>query len=96
VTTAVVAPAGTSAVDEIPATVATTDSGTSAARETATCTSTRPVPPSTLTCGRTSASRATDHADSPIGCQIPAVTSVGPQSQPKLHAILRTYWNGSG
>ena len=31
-----------------------------------------------------------------MSCQMPAVTRVGPQSQPKLQAILRMKWNGSG
>ncbi|CAM5722845.1 hypothetical protein SVIOM342S_06001 [Streptomyces violaceorubidus] len=67
-----------------------------AVRSTSTRTSTRPVPRWTVTSGRTSASRAVDHRSSRTGRQMPAVTRVGPQSQPKLHAILRMYWNGSG
>ena len=52
--------------------------------------STRPrAPGSTVTCGRTSASRAVDHCSRPIGPAMPLVTSTGPQSQPKLQAILR-------
>ena len=94
-TTAEVSPAGTGTVAEIPAIEADTVSGPSAARSTSTCTETRPVPPSTVTSGRTRASRAVDHASRPIGCQMPAVTSVGPQSQPKLQADLRMKLNGS-
>jgi hypothetical protein len=46
--------------------------------------------------GRTEASRAVLQPSSRTGRQMPAVTSVGPQSQPKLAAIFRTNWNGSG
>ncbi len=70
--------------------------GSSAARSSRTRTSTRPTPPPTVTCGRTSANRATDQQSRPIGRQMPAVTRVGPQSHPKLHACLRMKLNGSG
>lgn len=96
VSTAVRWPAGTTTSARTPATAARTVSGTSATRSTSTCTSTRPSRPSMVTSGRTVASRAVDQACRPISCQMPAVTSVGPQSQPKLQAILRMKWNGSG
>ena len=60
-----------------------------AARSTSTWTSTVPVLPSTVTSGRTAASRAVVQRCSVTGRQMPAVTSSGTQSQPKLHAILR-------
>ena len=47
---------------------------------------------STVTRGRTRAIRAVDQCSSRTGRQIPAVTRVGPQSQPKEQAILRMYW----
>ena len=50
---------------------------------------------STVTSGRTRAIRAVDQCSSRAGRQIPAVTRVGPQSQPKEQAILRMYWKGS-
>ncbi len=67
-----------------------------AVRSTVRCASTRPCVPVTVTRGRTRSIRAVDQCSSRAGRQIPAVTTVGPQSQPKLHAILRMYWNGSG
>lgn len=96
VSAAVRRPAGTVASPVTPATSARTVSGVSVARSTATCSSTRPCPSTTVTSGRTVSSRAVDQACSLISCQIPAVTSVGPQSQPKLQAILRMNGNGSG
>ena len=48
-----------------------------------------------VTSGRTRAIRAVDQRSSRTGRQIPAVTRVGPQSQPKEQAILRMYWYGS-
>jgi hypothetical protein len=59
------------------------------ARSIVTCTSTRPSP---LTSGRTDASRAPLHDRSPIGRQMPEVTTAGPQSQPKLQAIFLMNW----
>ena len=44
----------------------------------------------------TAASRAVDQCSIATGFQMPAVTRVGPQSQPKEQAILRMYWKGSG
>lgn len=67
-----------------------------AVRSRSTWISTRPVPSVTVTSGRTSDRRAVDHRSSRTGRHRPAVTRVGPQSQPKLHAILRMYWKGSG
>lgn len=67
-----------------------------AVRAARTWSSTRPVVPSTVTRGRTSASRAVDQCSSRTGRHMPAVTTVGPQSQPKEQAILRMYWKGSG
>ena len=58
-------------------------------RSTVTWTVSRPVVPSTVATGRTDASRATDHDSSVTGRQMPLVAVSGPQSQPKLHAILR-------
>ena len=49
-----------------------------------------PVPSTTSTSGRTAAIRAPDQDSSRTGRQIPAPAIVGPQSQPKLQAILRT------
>ena len=46
--------------------------------------------PSCRTTGRTCASRAVRQYRSSTGCQMPAVTRSGPQSQPKLQAILRS------
>ncbi|CAM5720480.1 hypothetical protein SALBM217S_04955 [Streptomyces griseoloalbus] len=65
-------------------------------RSTSTASSTTPAPSATVTSGRTRAIRAVDQCSSRTGRQIPAVTSVGPQSQPNEQAILRTYWYGSG
>ncbi|MDH6439171.1 hypothetical protein M2158_007712 [Streptomyces sp. SAI-144] len=79
-----------------PPTVASTVSGASTlARSTSTANSTTPTPCSTVTSGRTRAIRAVDHRSRRTGRQIPAVTSVGPQSQPNEQAILRRYWYGS-
>ncbi len=47
-----------------------------------------------VTSGRTAASRAVSHRCRVTGRQMPAVTSSGPQSQPKLQAILRTTLKG--
>ena len=43
----------------------------------------------TVAVGRNAANRAPDHVSSHTGLQIPEVVRRGPQSQPKLHAILR-------
>ena len=59
------------------------------ARSRSTCTSTTPRDPSTVTTGRTDASRTDDHDSSVTGLQMPEVAVSSPQSQPKLHAILR-------
>ena len=48
------------------------------------------------TSGRTDAIRATRHRSTVTGCQRPAVCRSGPQSQPKLQAILRTMFSGWG
>jgi hypothetical protein len=89
-------PAGTTARTRRPAIVAVTVTGSAArAQHSPMWTSTCPVRPVTVTSGRTVFSRAVDQVCSPIGCQMPAVTSVGPQSQPKLQAILRMKLNGS-
>ena len=52
--------------------------------------------PSIVTSGRTDASRAVRQRSSRTGFQMPAVCRSGPQSQPKVHAILRTMLNGCG
>ncbi len=51
---------------------------------------------SSVASGRTEASRATRQRSSRAGFQMPAVCRSGPQSQPKLQAILRTALNGCG
>ena len=50
----------------------------------------------TVTSGRTDAIRATRQRSTVTGCQRPAVCRSGPQSHPKLHAILRTMFSGCG
>lgn len=86
----------TSARADRPATRASSVSPASTrVRSTSTRNSTTPTPSSTVTSGRTRASRAVDQRSTRTGRQIPAVTRVGPQSQPNEHAILRRYWYGS-
>lgn len=65
-------------------------------RSTSTRSSTRPVDPSTVTSGRTREKRAVDQRSIRTGRHRPAVTTVGPQSQPNEQAILRMYWDGAG
>ncbi|GAA3414450.1 hypothetical protein GCM10018952_34990 [Streptosporangium vulgare] len=67
----------------------------SPARSTVTCASTCPSGPSVLTSGRTDAILAPLHECSPMGRQMPEVTTDGPQSQPKLQAVLRMNWYGA-
>ena len=57
----------------------------------------RPSPrASTVTTGRTEASRATRHRSTRTGFHSPAVCRSGPQSQPNEHAIFRTMLYGCG
>ncbi len=91
-----VSPAPSVAEISSPAIEAVRASGSScpaAVRSTSTWARTTPVAWSSEseTRGRTEEIRAVDQACSRIGRQIPAVTSVGPQSQPKPQAIRRMY-----
>src|SRR5206468_11179261 len=55
---------------------------------------TRAASPSAATDGRTEQTRTTLHPSNPTPFHIPHVTSTGPQSQPKLQAILRMKLKG--
>ena len=70
-------------------------SGSSPTRSSSTWTSTRPVDPAMDAVGRTDDRRATELDSIHAGRQMPAPGSCGPQSQPKLQAIVRTRLNGS-
>lgn len=84
---------GTRAVSPVASTPATR-MRTVPSPSTSVRTVTTPSVPSTVITGRTAASRPVVTSRR-AGRQSPAVTSEGPQSQPKLQAILRMKFDGS-